>query len=608
VPSELIIVDTGSADSTVEIAKGFTDKIFHFSWIDDFAAARNFGLEKCSGEWFMFVDADEVFADTADMIEFFSDGQRRKDYNAAFFSLRNFTSTLCDEYYSFYAHRAVRRSADLRFKGAIHEHFTGSRSHSPAFYFDSYANHYGYAFETAEQKREKSERNFALIEKELAENPDDLRTIIHAIGAKIDMDERKRALIKRAVELSDRLNDSFSFSAYFIAFDVYSADKETEKALTVIDKALAKAKPNGGALPEAYACKGRLLHAAGRFAEAEESIKNYLHELGRLERGELDKSVFAHLVVIHSSPEKRRSFINLLALCISAQGRHEDALAAYDDADFANTGPADFIQAADTILTIAEDKAAYPKLAALYARVLAAEDSDKTARFEQMLEKIYFRACSADCDNLFAESFAESGGRFAEFMRICKDDDIPALEKFVTGSELPEGFSAAVMLALKHNIDLSGAISKMNLELMRKHLAVIAQNNPALPLQAINYRDDTFFYSSIKTLLFGAMLFEAACYSADMLTYLQKLEVYSRCINYFSLYVRNAYNPELLNEDDIGALPESHRFGYYMGGAKSLLDNGDKLGYIRELKKALASCNSMQKIIKFKIEEFSALL
>lgn len=39
---EIIITDTGSADTTVEIAKKYTDKVYHFEWIDDFSAARNF--------------------------------------------------------------------------------------------------------------------------------------------------------------------------------------------------------------------------------------------------------------------------------------------------------------------------------------------------------------------------------------------------------------------------------------------------------------------------------------------------------------------------------------------------------------------------------------
>lgn len=56
---EIIIVDTGSTDSTKEIAKGYSSKVFDFKWIDDFAAARNFALSKSTSKWILYLDADE---------------------------------------------------------------------------------------------------------------------------------------------------------------------------------------------------------------------------------------------------------------------------------------------------------------------------------------------------------------------------------------------------------------------------------------------------------------------------------------------------------------------------------------------------------------------
>src|SRR3989344_5286288 len=56
---EIVIVDTGSKDKTVEIAMKFTSKVFHFEWCDDFSAARNESLKHATGDWILVLDADE---------------------------------------------------------------------------------------------------------------------------------------------------------------------------------------------------------------------------------------------------------------------------------------------------------------------------------------------------------------------------------------------------------------------------------------------------------------------------------------------------------------------------------------------------------------------
>lgn len=56
---EIVIVDTGSKDSTIEIAKTFNAKISHFDWVDDFSEARNFSLDRAVGDWILVLDADE---------------------------------------------------------------------------------------------------------------------------------------------------------------------------------------------------------------------------------------------------------------------------------------------------------------------------------------------------------------------------------------------------------------------------------------------------------------------------------------------------------------------------------------------------------------------
>lgn len=56
---EIVVVDTGSVDRTIEIAHKYTNKVFHFAWCDDFSAARNFSIQQAGNDWVLVIDCDE---------------------------------------------------------------------------------------------------------------------------------------------------------------------------------------------------------------------------------------------------------------------------------------------------------------------------------------------------------------------------------------------------------------------------------------------------------------------------------------------------------------------------------------------------------------------
>ena len=62
VVDEIVVVDTGSKDATPAIAANAGARVVERAWDDDFSAARNAGLEACSGDWVLVLDADERLA------------------------------------------------------------------------------------------------------------------------------------------------------------------------------------------------------------------------------------------------------------------------------------------------------------------------------------------------------------------------------------------------------------------------------------------------------------------------------------------------------------------------------------------------------------------
>lgn len=170
VPSELIAVDTGGTDGSIDIVKEYTENIIKFAWCDNFAAARNAGLMKASGEWFLFLDDDEWFENTDEIADFFLSG-KYKTYESAQYLVRNYASngTKADAYVS----RMCKLSPNLHFIGSIHEYL--SPINEPTMYFGSFVHHYGYYYNTEEDKKKHFERNVALLKKELRKDPSNIR-------------------------------------------------------------------------------------------------------------------------------------------------------------------------------------------------------------------------------------------------------------------------------------------------------------------------------------------------------------------------------------------------------------------------------------------------
>ncbi|MDO0825378.1 glycosyltransferase [Desulfosporosinus nitroreducens] len=122
IPDEIVIVDTGSSDRTKEIVTKYTDKIFDFTWIDDFAAARNFAFSKATTDYILWLDADDVFADS-DREQF----QKLKKSLDPLMDVVNMPYLLAfDKFgavtFSLRRNRLVKRSKNFRWIGAVHEY------------------------------------------------------------------------------------------------------------------------------------------------------------------------------------------------------------------------------------------------------------------------------------------------------------------------------------------------------------------------------------------------------------------------------------------------------------------------------------------------------
>lgn len=194
IPSELVIADTGSTDGTREIAARYADIFFDIPWKNDFSAARNAVLARCSGQWYFSVDADEYLDENIEELVQFLMGSsaqgQEEDY--AFVTSSNFTDQTLDKETaaSFLALRLAKIHPDLKFVGKVHEHFNWQESDIMISLSGTVLWHDGYAYESKEQARKKQQRNMQLLEQELLENPDDPLRIVQCVESSRNMEER----------------------------------------------------------------------------------------------------------------------------------------------------------------------------------------------------------------------------------------------------------------------------------------------------------------------------------------------------------------------------------------------------------------------------------
>ncbi|MFL8675400.1 MULTISPECIES: glycosyltransferase [unclassified Clostridioides] len=165
IDSELIIIDTGSTDNTINIARNYTKNVYFHKWDDDFSSMRNKSILYSKGDWVFVLDADEILTDCTKLIDFF-DSDLHKTFNSASIQLKNIYSMEKDSY-GYGSVLRLFKNNDFKFIGKVHEQ---PLYKEPVFHNVAQFDHYGYMFEDEEVRLNKVKRNEKLLFQQLSEN------------------------------------------------------------------------------------------------------------------------------------------------------------------------------------------------------------------------------------------------------------------------------------------------------------------------------------------------------------------------------------------------------------------------------------------------------
>lgn len=598
VDSELIIVDTGSTDGTVEIAKKYTGKVFHFEWCDDFAAARNAAMKRAEGKWYMSIDADEIIEDAQGIISFFNSGEYKK-YNSASYIIRSSNFSDLKASTDFNALRLIKIKNDSYYVNAVHERF--DKVYPPIKFLKVVAKHYGYVTENNEEYiRHKMNRNLKIMLRELEKNPSDGMMYFNICNAYKLLKENDKALeyCIKGLEAAKNQNDYVKYIIYARLIGMYFDFGEYLKAINMADEYFSTKSNKIGTDIDVFLLQAESLYRLGKYSEAIPPYKRYLEAFSEFKKGRLNTpDTLMHPV----SYVDDKDFITgtlKLAKSYFETGEYikaNECLNAIPDGDYHKDK--DILSFWLNLKTgIMQKTDRLTEIVPLYLKL----DENSKKGVQKYIEKIL----RENRDEILREFAAveNKGDKYCELMRLRKkfyEDKLSASDiwGFLEGlEEIPYEYADIVYFALKKDLDLN------------------TLNIDAYDVDKCFYNNPYFHFSDLADILYKKYGSAADKLSANSKLWISAV-LYRELIagrfkeedleSYFTAYskltfsaIEAVFKEELIVERNLRLMPKPFRTGYWCCRAVEAAERGDTKENIKYLRMALKSDERLKETVK----------
>jgi Glycosyltransferases involved in cell wall biogenesis len=596
VQSELIIADTGSTDSTVEIAREFTDKVFHFEWCDDFAKARNSTMEKARGEWYMQIDADEIIEDPKELIDFFNSGEY-KQFNAATYIIRSSNDLEFKNFADMLSVRLIKLRSDSYYVGPIHEKF--GAAYVPAKHFSVIAKHFGYITENnGKYIQFKMERNLKSLLLELEKRPDDFMLYYYISNAYEMAKEYEKALeySEKGLQYGDEVGKCL---LYCNLVRIQFICGNNQKAVEIADEYFKSQKNQFATDMEIYIIKGMSCWNLKRNQEALQTYKEYLHFFEQFKQGlHHTEDMLKHSISYADDASYRKTVLNVTRSLLK-ENDFEGA-----ESYLHSVAERDYLKDRNNVfywlnceVGLMERRKNFSGIVGLYERL----DDFAKETIQKIIELVYR---NEDCRGLILSDFAalkHPKSVYSKLMKLRSDFFAGSLaaeqvQSFIAGfEEWTPVFADAAYFAIKAGLPFQSVTEKID----------------AYDVSAFFFRNEFYHFEDLpclavqicrdKDLDANSQLWLSFLYfmelTSDRLRKESVLDLFTAYANASFSSLKVLFQNELLTEENAGLLPRPFRIGFYCHLAADARKTNDNAKYLRHLRTVLKLCPQLKKAI-----------
>lgn len=192
---EMIVVDTGSTDKTVDIAKSYGAKVYYFEWCNDFSVARNESLKYASKDWILIMDGDdELCREDKEKFKNLLKNDLAENTICFFETLNYFGDSINTSDITINLNpRMFKNNYGFHYEGEVHNQLVNNEKHVEGKTYDIRIYHYGYLNKNIESK-DKRKRNITLLREQIKDGEDVKFAYFNLGNEYFALDDKKTAL------------------------------------------------------------------------------------------------------------------------------------------------------------------------------------------------------------------------------------------------------------------------------------------------------------------------------------------------------------------------------------------------------------------------------